>query len=99
MKPRWMAPGGAALLFGAPACAQEDPVRAGVDAYERGDYRTAVEKWRPAAERGSADAQFNMGQAYRLGRGLPTDMKQAEAWYRRAALQGHEQAEGYYGLA
>ncbi|NIJ18908.1 hypothetical protein FHS95_000577 [Sphingomonas naasensis] len=99
MKSLWMAASAGALLLVAPACAQEDPVRAGVDAYERGDYRTAVEKWRPAAEHGSADAQFNMGQAYKLGRGVPTDMKQAEAWYRRAALQGHEQAEGYYGLA
>lgn len=99
MKSLWMAASAGALLLVAPACAQEDPVRAGVDAYERGDYRTAVEKWRPVADKGNADAQFNMGQAYKLGRGVPVDLKQAEAWYRRAALQGHEQAEGYYGLA
>lgn len=99
MKSLGMAAIAGALLLVAPACAQEDPVRAGVDAYERGDYRTAVEKWRPAANQGNADAQFNMGQAYKLGRGVQTDLKQAEAWYRKAALQGHEQAEGYYGLA
>ncbi|WBY08974.1 SPOR domain-containing protein [Sphingomonas sp. 7/4-4] len=99
MKSLWMAAVAGALLLVAPACAQEDPVRAGVDAYERGDYRTAVEKWRPAADQGNADAQFNMGQAYKLGRGVAVDLKAAEAWYRKAALQGHEQAEGYYGLA
>lgn len=99
MKSLWMAASAGALLLVAPACAQEDPVRAGVDAYERGDYRTALEKWRPAADKGNADAQFNMGQAYKLGRGVAVDLKQAEAWYRKAALQGHEQAEAYYGLA
>jgi TPR repeat protein len=99
MKSLWMAASAGALLLVAPACAQEDPVRAGVDAYERGDYRVAIEKWRPAANQGNADAQFNMGQAYKLGRGVAVDLKQAEAWYRKAALQGHEQAEGYYGLA
>jgi tetratricopeptide (TPR) repeat protein len=99
MKSLWMAAVAGALLLVAPACAQEDPVKAGVDAYERGDYRTAVEKWRPAADQGNADAQFNMGQAYKLGRGVAVDLKAAEAWYRKAALQGHEQAEGYYGLA
>jgi tetratricopeptide (TPR) repeat protein len=88
-----------AFLIAAPVCAQVDPVKAGVEAYERGDYRTAVEKWRAPADKGNADAQFNMGQAYKLGRGVPADLKQAEAWYRKAATQGHEQAEGYYGLA
>ncbi|MDV3457171.1 SPOR domain-containing protein [Sphingomonas sp. HF-S4] len=88
-----------ALLIAAPACAQGDPVKAGVEAYERGDYRTAVAQWRGPADKGNADAQFNMGQAYKLGRGVPADLKQAEIWYRKAALQGHEQAEGYYGLA
>lgn len=89
----------AALLLVAPACAQVDPVKAGVEAYERGDFPAAVASWRPAAEGGNADAQFNLGQAYKLGRGVPVDLKQAEEWYRRAALQGHEQAEANYGLA
>ncbi|TGX52163.1 hypothetical protein E5A73_15255 [Sphingomonas gei] len=105
MKSLWIA-GLASVLLVAPAAAQrrpapaaqEDPVKAGVDAYDRGDYRTAIDKWRPEAERGNADAQFNMGQAYKLGRGVAADSKQAEAWYRKAVLQGHEQAEGYYGV-
>jgi len=86
-------------LIAAPACAQEDPVKAGVEAYERGDYRTAVERWRGAAEKGSADAQFNLGQAYKLGRGVPVDLHQAEQWYGKAARQGHDEAEAFYGLA
>ena len=82
-----------------PAIAQDNPVKAGVDAWERGDYKGAVDRWRGPAARGDADAQFNLGQAYKLGRGVPADLAQAEAWYGKAAAQGHEQAEASYGLA
>lgn len=99
MKSLWMAAAMGAALLTAPVHAQEDPVKAGVDAYERGDYKTAVDRWRPVAIRGNPDAQFNLGQAYKMGRGVPADLKQAEEWYRKAALQGHEQAEINYGLA
>lgn len=74
-------------------------VKDGVDAWSRGEYRKAVDKWRPAAIAGDADAQFNLGQAYKLGRGVPVDLIMAEEWYRKAALQGHFQAEENYGLA
>src|SRR3954467_12127042 len=73
-------------------------VKAGVDAWSRGDYRKAIDEWRPAAIKGDADAQFNLGQAYKLGRGVPADLPMAESWYRKAALQGHLQAEDNYGL-
>ncbi|MEO5494882.1 MAG: SPOR domain-containing protein [Sphingomonas sp.] len=91
--------GAAALsLFIASAPALAD-TKAGVDAWNRGDYVTAVAEWRRAAIAGDADAQFNLGQAYKLGRGVPVDLPMAESWYRRAALQGHPQAEDNYGLA
>ncbi|WP_425230293.1 SPOR domain-containing protein [Sphingomonas sp.] len=86
----------AALLIAAPAFAD---VRAGVEAWQRGDYRQAIEQWRGPAVAGDADAQFNLGQAYKLGRGVPVDPQMAESWFRKAALQGHEQAQDNYGLA
>lgn len=73
-------------------------VKAGVDAWARGDWATAVKEWRQPAVSGDADAQFNLGQAYKLGRGVPADLAQAEQWYARAAQQGHSQAEDNYGL-
>ncbi|MDG5489223.1 SPOR domain-containing protein [Sphingomonas sp. BGYR3] len=82
--------------IGSPALAD---VKAGLEAWARGDYAAAVGEWRADAERGDADAQFNLGQAYRLGRGVPQDLVQAEEWYRRAALQNHVQASDFYGLA
>lgn len=73
-------------------------VKAGVDAWQAGNYDGAVREWRPLAEKGDADAQFNMGQAYKLGRGVPTDLKLAQSWYEKAAQQGHEQAQANLGL-
>ena len=84
-----------ALMLTAPALAD---VKDGVDAWQAGDYQKAVAEWRPLAVAGDADAQFNLGQAYKLGRGVPTDLGQAETWYRRAAKQGHLQAEDNLGL-
>jgi hypothetical protein len=86
-------------LAAVPALAQESPVKAGVEAWERGDYKGAVDRWRSPAMKGDSDAQFNLGQAYKLGRGVPADLNQAELWYGKAAAQGHEQAEASYALA
>ena len=85
----------AAAALAIPAFAD---VKDGVDAWQAGDYQKAVAEWRPLAVAGDADAQFNLGQAYKLGRGVPADLGQAESWYRRAAKQGHLQAEDNLGL-
>jgi uncharacterized protein len=86
----------AAFLLSQPASAD---VKAGVDAWARGDFRAAVDEWRGPAVAGDPDAQFNLAQAYKLGRGVPLDPVLAESWFRKAALQNHAQAEENYGLA
>lgn len=73
-------------------------VRAGVTAWEAGDYNRAVTEWRPLAVQGDPIAQFNLGQAYKLGRGVPQDFNEAVSWFRRAADQGHLQSEDNLGL-
>jgi hypothetical protein len=85
----------AAATLAVPAFAD---VKDGVDAWQKGNYQGAVAQWRPLAVAGDPDAQFNLGQAYKLGRGVPADLAQAESWYRRAAKQGHLQAEDNLGL-
>jgi TPR repeat protein len=54
--------------------------------------------WRPLAEKGDADAAFNLGQAYRLGKGVPLDLAQAQSWLERAARKGHSDAQATLGL-
>ncbi|MCX7284042.1 MAG: SPOR domain-containing protein [Novosphingobium sp.] len=84
-----------ALSLAMPAHAD---VKAGVDAWSRGEHEVAVKEWLGPAAAGDADAQFNMGQAYKLGKGVPLDLKRAEAWYRKAASQGHIKASDTMGL-
>jgi uncharacterized protein len=84
-----------AVLAAAPAVAD---VKTGVDAWARGDYSTAIREWQGPAARGDADAQFNLAQAYKLGRGVRADLRRAEELYSLAAAQGHLQASDNYGL-
>ncbi|MEO9469330.1 SPOR domain-containing protein [Parasphingorhabdus sp.] len=86
---------GSVIMLSAPAMAD---VKDGVDAWGRGDYKTAVAEWQGPAAAGDADAQFNLAQAYKLGRGVPMSLAEAERWYKRAADQGHLQANDNYGL-
>ncbi|HQS96576.1 SPOR domain-containing protein [Novosphingobium sp. 17-62-19] len=85
-----------ATIISAPAARAD--VKAGVDAWSRGEHETAVKEWLGPAAKGDADAQFNMGQAYKLGKGVPQDLKRAEAWYRKAAQSGHIKAADTLGL-
>ena len=86
----------AAASAAAPLSAQS--VRAGIDAWQKGDAAAAVGIWRPLAEKGDADAAFNLGQAYRLGKGVPLDLAQAQTWLERAARKGHVDAAATLGL-
>ena len=68
----------------------------GVNAYESGDYTTALKEFAALAEQGDADAQFNLALMYEKGKGVPQDYKQAVKWYTKAAEQGD--AEAQYNL-
>ncbi len=69
----------------------------GLAAYDRGDFARAVAEWQPIAERGDANAQYNMGLLYACGEGVPRDYQKAAEWYRQSAEQGVVAAE--YNLA
>lgn len=96
MKHIWGILAAATMLSLAPPALAD--VKAGVDAWQQGDYEKAVSLWRPLAQAGDPDAQFNMGQASKLGRGVKADMAVALDWYRKAAAQGHVRAEDNLGL-
>ena len=63
-------------------------VEAGLQAYKKGDYSTALKELRPLAEHGDAQAQGVLGRMYDFGHGVPQDYKEAVKWYRLAADQG-----------
>ena len=79
------------LLVGNPAFSAD--YQKGLDAYDRGDYATALREWEPLAEQGNASAQHKMGWMYENGRGVPQDYKTAVKWTRLAAEQGDADAQ------
>ena len=85
------------VLLAGPVAA--GPVEDGLSAYNRQDYVTAVQMWRPIADLGDADAQFALGVAYDNGQGVPKDYVQAVKWYRLAADQGNAKAQTNLGVA
>jgi TPR repeat protein len=85
-----------ALAAATPLSAQT--VKGGIDAWQQADYTRAVAIWRPLAEKGDPDAQFDLGEAYRLGRGVAINLGAATVWFERAAKQGHVDAQRVLGL-
>ena len=56
-----------------------------IAAYDRGDHATAHRLLLLLAERGDADAQYDLGVMYHSGEDFPTDFVQAWKWYELAA--------------
>ncbi len=50
------------------------------------------------AEKGDAEAQFNLGQMYYEGLGVDQDYKEAVKWYQEAADKGHARAQFNLGV-
>lgn len=92
----------AAPILGAALCLAATPSRAdakaGEDAWLRGDYAAAVSEWQGLAAQGDADAQFDLAQAYKFGKGVPQDLTKAEKLFAEASAKGHIPAADNYGL-
>ena len=84
------------LLFGISGSGVAD-FNDGYNAYEKGDYKTAFNEWKPLAEEGGESAQYNIGWLYDNGKGVLKDYKEAVKWYRKAAEQGLASAQGNLG--
>ncbi|HJF72905.1 MAG TPA: sel1 repeat family protein [Gallibacterium anatis] len=69
-----------------------------VDAYERSDFITALQLWKPLAEQGDANAQFNLALMYEDGKGVKQDYFQTVKWYQKAAEQGNAKAQFNLGI-
>lgn len=65
----------------------------GLEAYQSGDYVRALGIWRPLAELGSPEAQFNLGLLFQQGNGVEADAARAYEWYRKAAEGGYPRAQ------
>jgi len=62
----------------------QDLVKAS-NAYEGGDYVTALREWKLLAEQGNSEAQFRLGWMYYDGTGVDQDKIYAHMWVKLAA--------------
>lgn len=61
-------------------------------AYDRADYKTALNVWMASAESGDAEAQANVGEIFERGLGGEPNYEAAVLWYEKAATQGNKRA-------
>lgn len=74
----------------------------GVYYHNNEEAKQAAYWWEISAQKGTRDAQFNLGLAYLLGNGVEQDSQEAAYWLRKAWKQGHDSAtdpELQYSLA
>ena len=88
--------GFAGLLLTSVAVATADGVK-GFEAYEKGDYETALKEFMPLAEAGQTSAEAAVGQMYFEGKGVKPDPKEAARWLEPAAEKGNARAQFLLG--
>ena len=70
----------------------------GLEAYDAGDYATALQELEPLAKQGNAIAQRKLGNMYKYGDGVLKDATEAVKWYRLSAEQGNVLAQYFLGF-
>ena len=63
-------------------------LNAGAEAYQKGDYETAVRLYQKAADAGNVTALSNLGYCYYYGRSIPVDKEKARSCWEKAAALG-----------
>ena len=82
-----------AVLLGSAGVSESADFQKGLTAAQSGDFATALREWKPLAEQGDAESQYNLGVMYRKALGVPKNNKTAVKWYRLAAKQGHAKSQ------
>jgi hypothetical protein len=80
------------------AIAGSNDLEDAVTAMRTGDFAEAYCIMRPLAERGDADAQYNIGWMYLNGYGLRVNDSLALEWWKKASAQGHADASFSIGM-
>ena len=70
----------------------------GHDAFDAKHYQEAYALWKPLAEQGDPDAQYNLGLLYMNGQGVEKNDRTALMWFTRAGQQGIADAQYNAGV-
>ena len=68
-----------AVLLGSAGVSWSADFQKGLAAARSGDYATALREWTPLAKQGNANAQFQIGAMYEVGKGVLQDYKTARS--------------------
>lgn len=83
------------LFFTVCACSKSS---APFEAFQKGDYKTAIKGFTVLSEQGDAAALTHLGVIYHMGLGVDRDMKKTFMYYEQAAKQNHAPAQYNLGL-
>lgn len=70
----------------------------GMAAFAAGQYRAALDRLGPLAEKGDPEAQVVLGYMYDMGLGVDPDPALAASWFRKSAEQGNAPAQSALGV-
>ena len=73
------------------------PFRDAAKLHRAGDTAAAIAIWQPLAQKGDANAAFNLGTIHQHGDGVAKDPAQALKWYRIAAERGDRESQSRLG--
>lgn len=62
-------------------------------AYDRADYKSALNVWLAAAKQGNLEAQTNVGEIFEKGSAGKANYQAAAIWYKKAAKAGYARAQ------
>ncbi len=78
---------------------QSERIQAALDAANHGDYAMAASLWQALADQDHGPSQYNLGQMYYAGKGVPQNFAEAVKWFSRAAQKGVPGAQLSLGVA
>ena len=83
------------MLAAVAGVAVAGPLEDAKEAYDRGDFPTALRLFRSLADQGNAVAQQRVGLMYESGQSVQRNYAEAVKWYRRASDQGSQVCSGF----
>ncbi|MBL8479286.1 MAG: sel1 repeat family protein [Sterolibacteriaceae bacterium] len=87
-----------ALILSGPTFAADGAAfRDAAKLHRAGDTAAAIAIWQPLAQKGDANAAFNLGAIHQHGDGVAKDPVQALKWYRIAAERGDRESQSRLG--
>lgn len=72
-----------------PKIENADAMKGATAAMNTMEFKRAIDTLKPLADKGDANAQFNLGAIYANGRGVPANPREAVRLYRLAVAKGH----------